>query len=64
MINWYDLLAAVALLLILEGILPFANPGRLRKTLSMVSELSDGQLRTIGLLSMVLGLILLVVVRG
>jgi len=62
--NWYDLLAAIALLLILEGIIPFANPGGLRKTLAMISELSDGQLRTIGTVSMVLGLILLFLVRG
>ncbi|MDJ0956031.1 MAG: DUF2065 domain-containing protein [Arenicellales bacterium] len=63
MINWQDLLAAVALVLVLEGIIPFINPAGLRRTLTMISELSDGQLRTIGMVSMVLGLILLFFVR-
>ena len=46
---------AFALLLIVEGILPFAAPGLWRDTFRKLIEMSDGQLRFIGLLSMVLG---------
>ena len=62
--DWQSLLAALALLLVLEGVLPFINPGGLRKTLAVITELSDGQLRTMGAASMVLGLVLLYFVRN
>lgn len=58
-----DLLTAVALLLIIEGIMPFLNPPGLRKVLLMVSQLSDDVLRFGGLTSMLLGCLLLYVVR-
>ena len=60
---WKELWLALALLFILEGILPFINPAGLRKTLIMISQLSDDQLRWIGLTSMLLGLIVLYVVN-
>ena len=64
MLNWQDLLAALALVLVLEGIIPFVNPAGLRKTMEMIGKLNDGQLRTIGLISMVIGLVVLFLVRG
>ncbi|HEY8552944.1 MAG TPA: DUF2065 domain-containing protein [Burkholderiales bacterium] len=60
---WEDLLAALALVLVLEGILPFANPGAVRRALKAIDELNDGQLRGVGLASMLLGLLLLFAVR-
>jgi uncharacterized protein YjeT (DUF2065 family) len=51
-----SLWAALALLLILEGILPFCAPGVWRDTFRKVTELSDGQLRFVGLISISLGL--------
>jgi uncharacterized protein YjeT (DUF2065 family) len=60
---WQDLLAAVALLLVLEGLTPFLNPAGLRRTLQMVSELSDRTLRAIGFGSMMCGALLLYFVR-
>jgi uncharacterized protein YjeT (DUF2065 family) len=62
--DWGDLFAAMALLLILEGILPFLNPGRYRKMLETLDQISDRQLRSIGLAVMVIGAVLLTVVRG
>ena len=62
--DWGDLLAAIALLLILEGILPFLNPGRYRKMLEALEQISDRQLRSIGLAVMAIGAVLLTVVRG
>ena len=54
---------AFALLLIVEGILPFAAPRIWRETFRKLTEMSDGQLRFIGLLSMALGVASLVVLH-
>jgi len=56
---WGGLLDAVALLLVLEGIMPFLSPSSVRRMLARVSELGDRALRTAGLASMVAGVILL-----
>ena len=60
---WDDLLVALSLMLVIEGLMPFLNPRGLRETLRMVSELDDSTLRVIGLLSMVLGVVMLYLVR-
>ncbi len=62
--RWHDLGAALALLLVVEGILPFLNPAALRRMLAAVSELSDAQLRFAGLSSMLAGLLLLYFING
>lgn len=61
--TFQDLLTAVALLLIIEGVIPFLNPPGLRKALLTVSELSDNVLRFGGLTSMLIGCLLLYAVR-
>ena len=63
MIRWHDLGAALALLLVLEGILPFLSPERLRRVLRLVDNMGDQQLRFIGITSMLLGLVLLYIVN-
>ncbi len=55
----HELLVAVALLLVLEGILPFLSPDQLRKMLIMVVQMDDRQLRFSGLTSMLIGVLLL-----
>jgi len=57
------LLTALALMLVIEGILPFLVPGLWRETFRRLIELSDGQIRFIGLTSMLAGLLLLFIVR-
>lgn len=64
MINWHDLGVGLALFLVLEGILPFLNPNGVRRTLEMITGMSDQQLRFIGLTSMLLGLLLLYAVKA
>lgn len=54
-------LLALAFMLILEGMMPLAAPDRWRKTMLKISELADGQLRFLGLCSMLAGLVLLLV---
>ena len=60
---WTDLLAALALVLVIEGIIPFINPQSLRRMLETAAQLDDRTLRIAGLASMILGVILLTVVR-
>ena len=61
---WSDLLAAFALYLVIEGLLPFASPRAWRQSLSLIAQLQDQQLRAFGLGIMIIGLVLLVLVRG
>ena len=59
-----DLLAALALVLVLEGILPFLNPSAWRETVSRLGELDSRTIRIAGAVSMFCGLLLLGLVRG
>ncbi len=62
-IVWTDLLAALALVLVIEGMVPFINPQSLRRMLETVSQLDDRTLRITGLVSMLVGVVMLYVVR-
>jgi uncharacterized protein len=57
------LLTAFALMLVIEGVLPFLVPQMWRETFRRLTEMSDGQVRFIGLTSMLVGLLLLYVAR-
>ncbi|MGD9600972.1 MAG: DUF2065 domain-containing protein [Gammaproteobacteria bacterium] len=61
---WNDFGAALALWLVLEGVLPFLNPRGFRESLHAIQQFSDRGLRMLGLVSMVGGLMLLYAVRG
>ncbi len=63
MIDWQDLLTALALVLVLEGIMPFASPGGLRRTFETIQRLTDSQLRGLGVSCMLLGLLLLYIIH-
>ena len=52
------LLAGLALMLVFEGILPFMAPRAWREAFRRIIELSDGQLRFVGLASIAIGLVL------
>ncbi len=55
------LLSAVALVLVFEGLLPFFSPLVWRRVFERALQLSDGQIRFVGLISMFAGLLLLLV---
>lgn len=59
-----DLLAALAMLLVLEGIMPFLSPARARRLYEQLSRIGDRELRFAGLVSMLIGLGLLFYVRN
>ena len=52
-------LPALALMLVIEGILPFTSPRLWRETFKRLIEMTDGQIRFAGLMSMLLGLVVL-----
>jgi hypothetical protein len=56
------LLMAIALMLVIEGLLPFVAPNLWRDTFRRITQMSDGQIRFVGLTSMLVGLLLLVLV--
>lgn len=56
---WDVLLAACALMLVVEGLLPFFSPTGWRRLFEQATRMSDGQIRFLGLASMMLGLGLL-----
>ena len=57
-------LAACALVLVLEGLLPLIAPRVWREAFTRMTQLSDGQLRFIGLVSIGIGVIALMVIRA
>jgi len=63
MINWNDIWVATALMLVIEGLLPFLSPQGLRRALISMVSMSDRALRITGLVSMVIGVVLLYLVR-
>ncbi len=62
-VDWQDLLAALALVLVIEGMVPFLNPQSLRRMLETVSQLDDRTLRITGFISMLCGVVVLYMVR-
>lgn len=50
---------AAGLVLLIEGLLPFAAPSRWRQTMLRIATLTDGQLRFAGLAAILLGLLLI-----
>ena len=58
-----DLLAALALFFVLEGIIPFLNPNGMKRALEKLLTLGDRELRIAGLGSMLVGVVILFIVR-
>jgi len=56
-------LMAFALMLVIEGVLPFLAPTLWRDTFRRITQMSDGQIRFFGLSSMLAGLLLLFFLR-
>jgi len=60
---WHDLLVAFALMFVIEGVWPFLSPGGLRRALLSMAEQDDRYLRGAGLVSMLVGVMLLYLVN-
>ena len=57
------ILPALALMLIMEGMFPFLAPAAWREAFTRMTQLNDGQIRFMGLISMLGGLLLLLITR-
>ena len=51
--------SALALVLVIEGLMPFVSPGSWRRMFARILQMSDGQIRFFGLCSVALGLLVL-----
>jgi len=60
---WEHIIPALALVLVIEGILPFISPKNWRDAMTQVSRLPDGVLRGLGFASMMAGVIILYFVK-
>ena len=63
-LDWSDFFAALAIVCIIEGVMPFLNPQGMKRLLSKLATLEERELRIGGLLSMAVGLTILFVVRS
>ena len=60
---WQELGVAICLMLVLEGIIPFLYPQRWRQLVAQLARVDDRSLRMTGLISMIIGTVLLYVIR-
>ena len=60
---WNELWIAVALMLVLEGIVPFLSPDTVRRMIATMTQMDNRSMRIAGLLSMLAGLGLLYLVH-
>ncbi len=60
---WEQLFPALALVLVIEGMLPFLSPSGWRQAMAQAAQLSDRVLRGIGLASMLVGVLILYLVH-
>jgi uncharacterized protein len=60
---WNELWIAVALMLVIEGIVPFLSPDTVRRMIVTMAQMDDRSMRIAGLLSMLAGLGLLYLVH-
>ena len=60
---WDSIIPALALVLVIEGMLPFISPKSWREAMTQAAQLPDNILRSLGLVSMMAGVIILYFVR-
>ncbi len=60
----YDLLAAVSLVLIIEGLVLLSSPNRIHKLLKIISEMQERNVRRLGFVFIFGGVFLLWLIRG
>jgi len=58
-----DILTAIALYMMIEGLIPFVGPQYFRRAVVRISEMDDNQLRMTGLMTLAAGLVLFYFVR-
>ena len=62
--DWSDLLAALAIVCVIEGVMPFVNPAGMKRLLNRMASMEERELRSVGLVSMLVGVAILYLVRS
>jgi uncharacterized protein YjeT (DUF2065 family) len=62
--QWSDLLAALAIVCVIEGVMPFINPSGMKRLLSRMAAMEEREMRIVGLVSMLVGVAVLYLVRS
>ena len=62
--NWADFGAALALVLVLEGLIPFISPRGYRNLVQQMAQMPEQMLRNVGLVLIIVGLLLLYLIRA
>jgi uncharacterized protein len=62
--NWSELGAALAIVCVIEGMMPFVNPSGMRSLLTRIASMTDRELRIGGFFSMLAGVLILFAVRS
>ena len=60
---WESILPALALVLVIEGMLPFLSPKSWRDAMMQAAQLPDNVLRSLGFISMLAGVVILYLVK-
>jgi hypothetical protein len=60
---WHELWIALALVMVIEGVIPFLSPSGMRKMMLAVQQMDDRALRMSGFVSMVAGVVMLYLVN-
>jgi uncharacterized protein len=63
-LDWTDLLAALAIVCIIEGVMPFINPSGMKRLLAKMASMEEREMRIVGFVSMLAGLAILYLVRS
>ena len=63
-LDWTDLLAALAIVFIIEGVMPFINPASVKRLLAKLAAMEEREMRVVGFISMLVGLAILYLVRS
>lgn len=61
---WHEILIAGALMLVLEGLLPILNPKLFKQMMYTASQMDEQQLRVTGLISMVIGAVIIYLLKN
>ncbi len=62
--DWSDLLAALAIVCVIEGVMPFVNPAGMKRLLNRMASMEEREMRIVGLVSMLVGVAILYLVRS
>ncbi len=62
--QWSDLLAALCLVAVIEGIMPFLAPSKYKEFLASMHELDEQSIRRVGLIMMIIGVVSLYFIKN